>query len=256
MVEDLIGEAGLVREALDRQGDLARPFGPGEALARQGVPHRFVEQPGRVLGSDRRVAQVEVITMRLRELREARHPNFDAALMLEHLAHFTDLSSNIVKEIEIRRDGRWGQRLMKYRATVSDAMSSFMERAAKEIAAALPVVKSGSYGGGPRVPDFSKRVDLEKTDIALRYARLIAGARPFAAAASFGATLKDVDERVTTQLRRYTEDMIKELRTSGGERRAIIEHQTDVVSELTAILFSEEEAELLRRRGRAAQAAA
>jgi hypothetical protein len=53
------------------------------------------------------------------QIRSARQPVFDAAALVEHVAGFAQLSNGIVKEIEMRRDGRWGQRLMKDRAAVA-----------------------------------------------------------------------------------------------------------------------------------------
>ncbi|HEY5347920.1 MAG TPA: hypothetical protein VIJ72_06985, partial [Rhizomicrobium sp.] len=158
----------------------------------------------------------------------------------------------IVKEIEVRRDGEWGQRLLKERAMVGGVMDHFMERAPKEIAAGLPMQR----GGGAKGPDFSRAVEPDKLERAARYARLIMGSRAFAAAASFAAKQKDAHDEATGHLRRYNEDLVKEMRSAQGERRIIVEQQFALSTELTAVLFSEEEAELLRRRGRAAVAAA
>ncbi|MEI9989895.1 MAG: hypothetical protein WDM86_07635 [Rhizomicrobium sp.] len=190
-------------------------------------------------------------------VRDVRPPNFDPNQLLDSLARFTTLSSGIVKGIEMRRDGKWGQRLMKDRAALAEVMEGLMERAPKELSAALPLQKSGSFGGGPKYPDFTKPVDSDKSERALRYARLVAGCKTLAAAASFGAAQKKADEEMCQLLRSYNEDVVKELRTADGARRAVVESQFEVVSNLTAILFSEEEADLLRRRGKAAiQAAA
>ncbi|MEI9887062.1 MAG: hypothetical protein WDN08_11285 [Rhizomicrobium sp.] len=189
-------------------------------------------------------------------VRAARHPNFDEAALLGALGHFTTLSSGIVKGIEMRRDGKWGQRLMKDRAALAEVMDGFMERAPKELALALPTQKSGSFGGGPKYPDFAKPIDPEKLERAARYTRLVVGSKNLAVAASFGATQKKAEEEMCQLLRSYNEDVVKELRSSDGPRRAVVESQFEFVLGLTALLFSEEEAELLRRRGKAAQQAA
>ncbi len=189
-------------------------------------------------------------------VRAARPPAFDAAALLDNLSHFTALSSGIVKGIEMRRDGKWGQRLMKDRAALAEVMDGFMERAPKELAAALPMQKSGSFAGGPKSPDFTKPVDADKTDRALRYTQLVVGSRKLATAASFGASAKKADEEMCQLLRSYNEDVVKELRTAEGPRRAVVESQFEFVCALTALLYSEEEVELLRRRGKAALAAA
>ncbi len=184
-------------------------------------------------------------------VRDAKHPNFDADVLVENISHFTALSSGIVKGIDMRRDGKWGQRLMKDRAALAEVMDGFMERAPKELAAALPLQKSG-FSGGPKMPDFSRPVDPDKTERALRYAHLVIGCKPFAVAGSFGASVKKAEEEMCQMLRTYNEDVLRELRSSDDQKRAVAESQFVSVVKLTAVLFSAEEAELLRRRGRAA----
>jgi hypothetical protein len=189
-------------------------------------------------------------------VRAAHHPDFDAAELIENLARFTTLSSGIVKGIDMRRDGKWGQRLMKDRAALAETMDGFMERAPKEFSSALPLLKSGAFGGGPKTPDFSRPIDPEKSARAIRYAQLVAGVRHIAAAASFAATQKKVDEEICQALGNYNEDVVRELRTAEAPRRAVVEAQLEVVCRLTSLLFSEEESDLLRRRAKAAQQAA
>ncbi len=185
-------------------------------------------------------------------IRAVKQPQFDADDLVWHVSTFALLSSNIVKEVEMRRDGRWGQRLMKYRAAVAEIMDDMMKRAPREILAAMPTLKIGSYSGGPRVPDLSRPIDLEKSARAVRYARLISGCRPFAAAAAFGASLNAASDEACVALKSYCEDIIRELRASEDERRERVEQYFALAVELTQILFSPEEGEFLRRRGRAA----
>jgi hypothetical protein len=55
-------------------------------------------------------------------------------------------------------------------------------------------------------------------------------------------------------LKRYNEDLVKALKAQPRNETATSQFQ--FCTEMTEILFSDEEAELLRRRGRAAQSAA
>ncbi len=87
---------------------------------------------------------------------------FDADALVVHLTKFATLSGGIVKEMEIRRDGKWGQRLLKDRAAVAEVMESFMTRSPREVLAALPTHKTGTYAGGPRAPDLSRAPDPER----------------------------------------------------------------------------------------------
>jgi hypothetical protein len=196
----------------------------------------------------------EIILGRMEALRDAilvtRHPLFHAETLLEQVAHFTEMSSAIVKEIEIKRDGEWGQRLLKDRAQTGAVMDTFMDRAMKEISAALPMQR-----GTGADADFSRALDPEKKDLALRYAKLVAGSRNFAAAGSFAAKQKKAYEDIDIYLRRYVEDVIKELKKAEPARRALVEGYFQFCVDLTGLLYSEKEAELLQRRGRAAQSA-
>jgi hypothetical protein len=177
---------------------------------------------------------------------------FDPDALVAHLAGFTGVSNGIVKEIEMRRDGKWGQRLLRDRSAVAEVMESFMERAEREITAAIPTLKTGSYAGGPRAPDLNHAPNPEKFHRAICYAKLVSGCRPAAAAASFGAMQKEVADTVGVALKTYCEDIVKELRAAEGAKRANAEAYFNVAVELATILFSAEEGEFLRRRGRAA----
>ncbi len=185
----------------------------------------------------------------------ARHPVFDVPTLVQNLTCFTDISSAIVKEIEILRSGKWGQRLLADRAAVGAIMDGFMERAPKEIAGALPTQKCG-FTGGARMADFSRPVDQDRVDRALRYARLMDGCRRLAAAASFGAKLQDAMDEATQTLRSYSEDLVKELRAAAGSRRQNVDRQFELVVELTVLLLGPEDADYLRRRGKAATSSA
>jgi hypothetical protein len=197
----------------------------------------------------------EIIFTRMESLRDAilatRHPMFHAETLLDQVSHFTDMSSAIVREIEIKRDGEWGQRLLKDRALTGDVMDTFMDRAIREISAALPMQK-----GTGATADFSRPLDKDKKELALRYAKLVTGSRNFAAAGSFAAKQKKAAEDINAYLRRYIEDAVRELKGSEPGRRAIAESYFQLCVELAGLLFSEKEAELLQRRGKAALSAA
>jgi hypothetical protein len=182
-------------------------------------------------------------------IQATRHPLFDAETLMEEVKSFSEMSSNIVREIEMKRDGEWGKRLLAERVQVGKVMETFMDRALKEFIGALPSQKSTGA-------DFSRHPGAEKHEMALRYARLVAGSRNFAAAASFAAKQKTAYDDLCTALTRYNEDVVRELKSGNPARRDVAAAQYQLCTELTAILFSEEEAELLRRRGKAALAAA
>jgi hypothetical protein len=177
-------------------------------------------------------------------VRSARHPSFDADALIENVASFAELSSGIVKELELRRDGRWGQTLLKDRAEIGEVMDAFMERAPKEISNAFPTKKA------------TRPVDPERVERAIRYATLVASCRPFAAAACFAASLKDAQDEIVGHLHNVNDDLLWELRNADETRCKLLQDQFAVATELTSILCGEAEAEVLRRRGRSARSVA
>src|ERR1700761_230872 len=193
----------------------------------------------------------EILFARMESLKESiqltRHPLFSAEKLMEEVKTFADLSSNIVKEIELKRQGEWGKRLLAERVEIGKVMETFMDRAPREVGLALPMQKATGA-------DFSRHISAEKRDMALRYARLVSGSRNFAAAASFAAKQRATYDDLGALLKRYNEDLVKALKADPANEVATAQFQ--LCTELTALLFSEEEAELLRRRGRAAQSAA
>jgi len=228
---------------------MSRLVRPWEALR---LPLALARHTDEVLISKTDMGLVgEVLFTRMEELKTAiqqtRHPHFEAEKLLEQAKTFADLSSHIVKEIELKREGEWGKRLLAERVQIGKVMETFMDRAAREFSAALPMHKASGA-------DFSKPIAADKRDMGLRYAKLVAGSRHFAAAASFAAKQKDANDELCGILRRYNEDLIKKLKAEPQNSVAIGQFQ--LCTEFTTLLFSEEEAELLRRRGRAASAAA
>jgi hypothetical protein len=193
----------------------------------------------------------EILFARMDALKNAiqatRHPLFDADQLLDDARTFADLSSHIVKEIELKREGEWGKRLLAERVQIGKVMEGFMDRAPKEVAAALPTAR----GKGA---DFTRHPGAEKHEMALRYSRLVGGSRNFAAAASFAAKQIGAYDEITTLLKRTNEDVVKALKAE--PHNSVVNAQFLLCAELTAILFSDQEAELLRRRGRAALSAA
>jgi hypothetical protein len=178
----------------------------------------------------------------------ARPAEFDPDTLMPSLAIFAELSAGMVKEIAIRRHGKWGQHLMKARTIVAEAMEGLLVRAHKEITAALPPSRGG-YAKGPKVLDLSRAPDAEKHARAVRFARVVGQSKPHAAAAAFQAKLSDVREEIAVDLRAVAETLLRDLR---AERPGI--YVTEYLSgllELSALVLGDDETDLVRRRARA-----
>jgi hypothetical protein len=117
---------------------------------------------------------------------------------------------------------------------------------------ALAVHDNAAIAGGLTQLDFARPPEAEQIARALRYARLVIGCKPIAVAGSFGASVEKAETEMCDMLRSYSENVVEQLRTDDASCRAQIEIQFDLVVKLTAMLFSEAQAELLSGRGRIA----
>jgi hypothetical protein len=264
LTEDLIQSYRAVHEVVARRAPEAARYLPLVVMRRLDNVWEALRLPleGGANGANSGNAEMgfvgevlfAAIEMHGAAIRAALPSQFNADTLLAHLESFTALSNGAVKEVELRRDGVWGQRLVKDRAAVAEVMDGFMERAPKEIFAALPM---GDREGcsGAMVPDMSQPADPDKCDRALSYARLVSGCRPLAVEALFAGSLKRADEEITGALQRYNEAIVSELRDADDEKRLNAEQYAAVATELAAILFSPAEGEYLHRRGRAVASA-
>lgn len=213
-------------------------------LARQDVD-TLISATDMAMAGDILLAEMEELSDRLQALRPA---DLDAAAGVADLSRFARLSYGMVHEIGIKRDGRWGQRLMKARARVAEAMETLLERAPRDILAVLPTKQTK----GLRRPDISRMPDADRAARAERLAHLLAGARPYAAAAAFQAALTAALDEVAQGLRAYDEDILRELRGAAGDARARAEAHLELALTLSEHVLGEQETSLLRRRARAA----
>lgn len=181
--------------------------------------------------------------------------NFEPDRMIDNLTEFTLLSGAITKEVDILRDGAWGKRLLSNRSTISAIMEGYMERASREIAAAIPL-KSSSVGARTLVPHLAKMVDDKVVAQACRYAKLLSGCRYLAAPASFIVKYEEASNSTIDMLCFYNDAMLNELREPEWADRAQVERQFSVAMELSRLLLGADEASLLHRRGTIAREAA
>jgi len=187
------------------------------------------------------------------DIASVRPDTLDPDTLLNKLERFVQMSGGLVREIGVRRDGKWGQRLIKIRQLASDAMDTLIGRAPREITAALPVQKLGAFGGrGPRRPDLSREPDAAKVERALTWGRLLAGSTPYAGGGAFFAAHKDAFEEVSYYLRSYADSMVTELKTLDFDKRPRAQAFMQHVETLADTILGVEESDLMRRRVAAA----
>lgn len=187
------------------------------------------------------------------DIASVRPDMFDVEALLDKLDRFVQMSGGLVREIGVRRDGKWGQRLIKIRQLASDAMDALIARAPREIIAALPVQKLGAFGGrGPRRPDLSRDPDASKVERALIWGKLLAGSTPYAGGGAFYSSHKTAFEEVSYYLRQYADTMVTEMRTLEFDRRPRAQSFMAHAEALSDAVLGVEETDLMRRRAAAA----
>ncbi len=175
--------------------------------------------------------------------------------VLLNLTYFTNLMSGITQELGIRKDGKWGKRLLACRTLVSEAMEHHIERLPRMLDDALPTGKFGRFGAkGVVRPDLSDWPKADRITAASQLAILLDGSRDVAGQAAFGALHKEMFETSKLLLVNYGERIVDEIRSREGEDRERAQAYLDKTVELTRIILGDTDADLLVRRGRAAVA--
>jgi len=234
---------------------LARLKRPWEALRLAGVMSRrtneilFSQTDMGVVG-DILLADMENLAL---DIASVRPEMIDPDPLLSKLERFVQMSGGLVREIGVRRDGKWGQRLIKIRGVASDAMDALIARAPREITAALPIQRLGAFGGrGPRRPDLAREPDTSRVERALLWGKLLAGATPYAGGGAFYAAHKDAFEEVSQYLRSYADSLVAELKTLDFEKRPRAQAYLAHAETLSDTVLGVEETDLIRRRAAAA----
>ncbi len=178
--------------------------------------------------------------------------NADAAVA--DVVAFSNISTGIVRELGIKRDGIWGRHMMNARGEMSAQMERLLSRAPKDISATLPTVRRGGFGirATRRMPDLTRSLDPAKAAKAVQLAKLVAGSRQHAMAGAFAGLLKQVDEQVTATVRQYVDELSDEVHALGQAGATSSAKFVDHAAALIAALDGPEAGDQVRRRANAA----
>lgn len=169
------------------------------------------------------------------------------------LKTFTAAFGALTSEIGIRREGRWGRRLLELRARISEAVARELGQWPRLLAAGLALTRDPR--SGLTLPDVRRPPDDEKVAALLRLAQLMKVVRPYAEATAFAGEYRAAHADLTRELDLYVEKLYDRLRSAEDEEakaNAIACHKVAV--ELTRLLLGDEAASVVMRRGKAAAA--
>ena len=171
------------------------------------------------------------------------------AKSLNVLNHFVEASRGITRQMSLKRDGPWGQRLFDARKRVAQAMEHQLNRSVDAIVSAFPTIEMGAFGStGATRPDLTAAPNEEEIDQAAKVAIFIDRTRNLAADAAFGKHHKEASDRVQQFILGYGSDMIQEVRAGNAETIRNLQAHLEATVKITGLVVGEEEADLFLRR--------
>lgn len=175
---------------------------------------------------------------------------FDPEETMDTLGMMGRVLRGLSDEMESVHDASLTARLEAVRETVADTLQMVFERIPKQIRDAMPFQAAGAYAARS-----SKRPDLERKPVEAKMERakqlgiFMRDSRPVSGVSGVGNSHADAYDQVLDGLNAYREGLLSEMRNVEApdaihNARAYL----DLSVELTAILVSEGEAHILRRK--------
>lgn len=196
------------------------------------------------------LSDMEKIAHRSEALRPG---HIDLDELLEDVRRFAHLSKGFTAEIDLHRNGEWGQRVLSARARLSVAISQEMSRFETELVRALPFHQFGQYGrGGPMRPDVAKAPDRTRIARVTACLRFVNGVMPICEPLGAQSHCRSIRQQIETYLASYEDRLLEELRISQGTSRTNAEDFLEAAARLHETLGEDRQAEVLRRRGQVA----
>ena len=235
--------------ALTIMGRLEQPWQIlrlAKKLARQNSDALLSQTELAVLG-ETLLAQIEGIAARYSSQRPG---TCDLDMMLKETSWFGRASKGFSTELDLRRMGEWGQRLLSARAGMSTAVSDEIARFEHDLAAALPLHKIGMYGrSGPRRPDLTGAPQTGPIQAMARNLRFLSAVTAVAEGIGLQSHCKAVRSEIDEYLSIYSDGLIEDMRLLRGAERRNAQSFLEVVCLFLEITGSIEMAGILRRRG-------
>jgi hypothetical protein len=218
---------------------LARLDQPWQALRLTGTGRRG--RPDLNAVGDILVADLEHLALDIASTQAA---TFDPELLAARLAKFNRLCAGLGDEIRARHGEQWGQALTRLRQLADATVEGLVAQAPRQIAAALPLVKSSPFSlRRQRQPDLSREPDPMKFDNAERWALFLACVAPHTEGSGYQSAHKKAFDAVSSYLSAYAECAAAELRSPDIATHARVQAYLAYANELlnTIIRVSDDE---------------
>lgn len=258
--------------ALKHVYDETHEYAPDEAIYLPFMVMRRLAEPSQILRFVRKVAHQrndmmisrcelavfgEVLLAEMEDIARRvdtqRPGHSDLEAMLLDIRRFAHLSKGVTAEIDLRRNGEWGQRLLAARGRVSAAVSQEISRFETELVRALPFHQIGQYGrGGPMKPDVAKAPDRARIERMMSCLRFVTGLSTICESVGVQSHSRSIRQQIETYLSSYEDRLLEELRIAKGVARSNAEEFIEVAADFRGALGEDKQAEVLRRRGQVA----
>lgn len=166
------------------------------------------------------------------------------------LADFAAVTVGMTREIGIRKDGSWGQRLFKLRSQASDAMSHIHSEVRDAVFRAT--AEAGGLKTRIRTPVRSGEPEFER---ALALSQFLIMTKDDAARAAVGSAHTALIDELRDRVETLGETQLQALRSETGEGQAALQERVLDIAQILRALAGEEAGDLLVRRATAALAA-
>ncbi len=180
----------------------------------------------------------------------------DGPAMVAALGRFASISRGMTRELGIRRDGMWGQRLKELRFQTAQNMDIVCAAAAKAIDEALPQARMRlDTGAFVLRPDTGAPPHEAMYARGLNFAIILGGVAEHASPCAFTAEYNKAREAAERIVHAYCEGIIELLQYAGDDMLPSIEPWRDLAEQFTAGLLGESAKNVFRRRSTAARMA-
>jgi hypothetical protein len=180
---------------------------------------------------------------------------FDPDEACHQLTTYARLAQGIASELEVLNDKGWQEAYDELQTRGARDFERLIEHVPDQIKSAMPFRLIGTYAAkSSRRPDLRSDPDPELLDRAVKLATFMRESRPLAYAANIAETHSDAYDVILDNLNTYRNGLLGELRSfEDASMLSRARAYLDLTVELTAILVSEGEAQIFRRKSAQAE---
>jgi len=180
---------------------------------------------------------------------------FDPDEARHHITTYARLAKGIAAELESFNDEAWKERYDVLQADGAEEFERLIEQVPEQVKAAMPFRLVGAQSSiSSRRPDLRNDPDRVVLDRAVRLANFMRESRPLAFAANVETVHSAAYDVILDNLNAYRNGLLTELRSfEDASLLSRARAYLDLTVELTAILVSEGEAQIFRRKGAQAE---